>query len=148
MQNQDELLNSDSSLQKLYFDVTLVVDDQYKKALRRNHVQPQIAIMMVAISRLGNPTPVELAREIGRTPQTITDAINRMEKQGLIKKIRKENKKNSYTIQLTSKGISWYKKAERIDIFYKVIKDLSAEERNQLRACLEKMLIQVEKLSP
>jgi DNA-binding MarR family transcriptional regulator len=93
---------------------------------------------------MGNPSPIELARKTGRTPQTITDVLNRMEKLGLINKVINENKRNSYTIQLTAKGLKIIEKIRGINVFSKVVSALTEEERRQLMTCIQKMQAQID----
>jgi DNA-binding MarR family transcriptional regulator len=125
-------------------DAAISLDDQYIKTLQRNHIHPRIAVITIAIFHMGNPSPIELARKTGRTPQTITDVLNRMEKLGLINKVINENKRNSYTIQLTAKGLKIIEKIRGINVFSKVVSALTEEERRQLMTCIQKMQAQID----
>ncbi len=137
---------TDHALQDAFFDIALTLDDQYIKSLQRNHIHPRIAVVTIAIFHMGNPSPSELARKTGRTPQTITDVLNRMEKQGLINKVINENKRNSYTIQLTPKGLKIIKKIQSVNIFSRVVSALTEEERSQLMTCIQKMQARIDTL--
>jgi DNA-binding MarR family transcriptional regulator len=67
-----------------------------------------------------------------------------MEKLGLINKVINENKRNSYTIQLTAKGLKIIEKIRGINVFSKVVSALTEEERRQLMTCIQKMQAQID----
>ena len=145
MENR-ECLDTDRNLQMLYFRTFHTIETAFKKRLRRNNIPPQIAIILVAIFQLNSPSPMELSRSCGRTPQTITAIINRMEKRNLVKRVRCSEKKNKYRIYLTREGLLAYQKIQEIDIFSQIIQALSEEKCKQFLGCLHDMAVQIDKL--
>jgi DNA-binding MarR family transcriptional regulator len=141
-----ELQNANHKLESLFFLTSHLIETAFQKALRRKHISPQISIILVAISRMSNPSPIQLSRNSGRKPQTITAMIKRMEKLGLVEKVINEGKKNTYKILLTRKGTTVCQKIQEINIFYRVIQALSETERYKYIEYLEKMNAQIKKL--
>jgi len=134
-----ELAKSTRDLEVLYFRTFHIIEAAFIKELRKKCITPEIGAMLAEISRLKNPRPIELSRSSRRRPQTITAIINRMEMQGLVKKVRNERKTNTYRIRLTGKGLLAYQKVLEIDIFARIIQTLSEEKREQFRECLEEL---------
>ena len=134
-----EPAKSTRDLEVLYFRTFHIIEAAFKKELRKKCITPEIGAMLAEIYRLKNPRPIELSRSSRRRPQTITAIINRMEMQGLVKKVRNERKTNTYRIRLTRKGLLAYQKVLEIDIFPRIIQTLSEEKREQFRECLEEL---------
>lgn len=145
MKNQ-EFLDTKRNLEILYFRTFHTIETAYKQKLQRNNIPPQIAIILVAIFQLKNPSPIELSRGSGRKPQTITAIISRMEERNLVKRVRNPRKKNTYRIHLTQKGLLAYQKIQEIDIFPRIIQALSEKKRKQLLECLNEVAIQIDRL--
>jgi DNA-binding MarR family transcriptional regulator len=119
-----------------------------KKELRQLGLSYEIAATLCEIATLGhNPMPIELSRKAKRKPQTTTNIINRMDNQGLIRKSIDKQRKNTYRIYLTEKGLIAYQGVKDIDFFYTITNRLSEEKLEHFRECLEEILIQVNKLS-
>lgn len=147
---RENIKSSDLSLQELeglFFQTSHAIATAYQNTLRQFHIAPQTALILVAISRLDNPSPVVVSKDVHRKPQTITAILNRMEMTGLIEKTINENKKNSYTIHLTKKGWSVHARIRDITIFRKITETLPEEKRKNFKECLEQMLINIHKES-
>lgn len=144
---EQELLCPERELEVLFIRTFHTIEGAIKKELRRKGIAPKIAAMVAEIYRFNNPSPIELARISNRKPQTITAIVNRMEKKGLVKRVTNERKKNTYSIHLTEKGLLTYQKILKIDVFNRVTQNFSEENLIQLRAYLEELSIQANKLS-
>ena len=101
----------------------------------------QAATLMVIYAFAGQATPSDIARWIFQEPHSISELISRMEKIGLVKKVRDPIKKRRVRISLTDKGKEIYlSKSSKTEMMYKVISCLSHEEREQLGSILQKLL--------
>jgi DNA-binding MarR family transcriptional regulator len=96
--------------------------------------------VLVVIQTIGEKaTPSEISRRIFREPHTVSALLNRMEKRGLLRKTKDLDRKNMVRVTITEKGRQAYDKSTRRKSIYRMISSLSEEERQQLRACLEKL---------
>jgi DNA-binding MarR family transcriptional regulator len=85
-------------------------------------------------------TPAEIARRLVREPHTISNLLNRMEKQGLIRKVNDLDKKNLVRVVLTQKGRDTYAKISKRDSLVSLMSNISDDEYNQLVEKLQKIL--------
>jgi len=145
MENIESSDLSYQELEGLFFQASHAIETAFRKKLRQSHIPPQVALILVAIARLDEPSPTEVSKDVHRKPQTITAILNRMETMGLIQRTINENKKNSYIIHLTKKGWAVHSRIGSITIFKKVVKALPEEKRWQLKECLEQMMIGIHK---
>ena len=84
-------------------------------------------------------TPAEISRWLLREPHSVSEIISRMEKQGLLKKVRDLYRKNLVRIELTEKGSEAYNQAIKRDSIHTIMSALSDEERRQFSTMLEKI---------
>ena len=95
----------------------------------------KVAVLWACRDYPGTLTPAEIARLIFRENQTVAGLLNRMEKEGLVKRIPKR-KGHPYTeVKLTAKGEKAC--APGIEVMKKVVTDLAAhlpvEKQEQLQ---------------
>ena len=101
----------------------------------------QAAALMVIHAFAGQATPTDIARWLFQEPHSVSELISRMEKIGLVKKVRDPIKKRRVRISLTDKGKEIYlSKSSKTEMMYKIISCLSHEEREQLSLILQKLL--------
>ena len=84
----------------------------------------------------------EILDELHIPSSTLTSAINRMERRGLLKRIISQRDRRSYGLELTTKGAAIYQEHKRIDrmIAQKVFDALQDEQETQtLITLLEKI---------
>ena len=84
------------------------------------------------------PTASEISRWLVRKPHTISDTVKRMEKEGLIRKARK-NQKNILRIIMTPRGQEYLDRSNKIESISKVFSQISRKESQQLKFPLEKL---------
>ena len=137
---------SDRDLEVLFIRTSHFIERALKRELRRLNIPPKIGAMLAEIHWKNSLSPMELSKITDRKPQTITAILDRMEKMGLIKKVKNENRKNTYKIHLTDEGLSAYHKMLTIDIFSRIIQLFSREKRLQLQDCLEELAIQAKRV--
>ncbi len=101
----------------------------------------QAAALMAIHALAGKATPSDIARWLFQEPHSISELISRMEKLGLVKKVRDPIEKRRVRISLTDKGREIYlSKSSRSGMMYKILACLSNEDRKQLHSILQKLL--------
>jgi DNA-binding MarR family transcriptional regulator len=81
--------------------------------------------------------PSDLARWIFREPNAVTGLLNRMEKEGLVRRVKDLDKKNFVRVEMTPKGRQYYLKAVKTESVRKVLSSLSKEQSEQLDVTLQ-----------
>ena len=84
-------------------------------------------------------TPGKISKCLLREPHTVSRILTRMEKDGLINKIRDSVNRNELKITLTEKGEQAYRLSLRRESIQEIISCLSIEERQQLYSSLKKL---------
>jgi DNA-binding MarR family transcriptional regulator len=106
--------------------------------LREYSITLEQAYMIVRIHDLNNKaTQSELAQFTFRKQNTVSVAVKRMEKQGLLKRNKSKDRKNVDIISLTRKGEELYNKTLSRNTINNIMSKISIEQRKQLRSCLE-----------
>ena len=96
--------------------------------------------VMQIIRALGDKaTPAEISRWAFRESQSVSELLNRMEKEGLIEKIKDLDRRNMVRVVLTERGLEVYQQTQKYEMVHKVMSSLSAAERQQLRSTLKKV---------
>ncbi|MFC2063228.1 MarR family winged helix-turn-helix transcriptional regulator [Chloroflexota bacterium] len=81
-------------------------------------------------------TPTNLSYWIFRKPNTISELLGRMERQGLVERIRDLEHRGKVRIALTEKGEQAYNQAAARASVHKAMEFLSIKEREALISCL------------
>lgn len=90
-------------------------------------------------------TTLNLSREFGISPPTVSDSIKTLEKKGLIKKERNPEDRRNYNLVLTEKGYNFIKNLKDWDSkFYHSLKILKDEEKKELQDLLFKILLNLQ----
>jgi DNA-binding MarR family transcriptional regulator len=121
---------------------TISMDRVSEAKLARKKLTPEkLAVLWACRDHPGPMTPAEIARLVFREAQTVAGLLNRLEKEGLVKRIPKRKGRPFTEIRLTAKGeelcdpgIAEYKK-----IIMDLSSDLSEKERDSLHSALRKM---------
>jgi DNA-binding MarR family transcriptional regulator len=82
-------------------------------------------------------TPAQLSRWLFRESQSVSGLLTRMEKQGLIKRVKDLDKKNQVRIVITEKGRQAYSQSTRRKSIQRIMSSLSEEERQRLKSYLQ-----------
>ncbi len=97
----------------------------------------QAAVLYMAKLFRKPPTPSLMSRWLFRKPHTVSAILDRMEKQGLIKKVKDLQRRNVVRVELTEKGDEAYQQTSDIKSIRNILSCLSPEERDTLRALVE-----------
>lgn len=111
---------------------------------RENEVKPygisrvQAGVMFVLSASKEPCTLSEISRWVFREPHTVSEMVARMERMGLVKRIRTRGKKAPVGVALTQKGREVFRKqGENRGVIERIVYSLSAEERDNLKTYLE-----------
>jgi DNA-binding MarR family transcriptional regulator len=100
--------------------------------------QPQVRVLTM-LSREDRPVTLdELANWTLKEFNSVSTLINRMEKKGLVKKIKKEDDLKTYIV-LTEKGSDLYHKQVTERSIHLIFDKLSRAEKHQLDSLLKKV---------
>ncbi len=106
-----------------------------KKRLTPEH----LAVLWICRDHQAPVTPAEIARLVSREAQSIAGLLNRMEKEGLVKRIPKRKGRPFTEIKMTPKGEELCGSA--IEVLKKVVMDATSDvpekEREQLHKTLK-----------
>ncbi len=106
--------------------------------LRRYNLTPRQSAVLFIIRAIGDKvTPAEISRWLLRESHSVSEIISRMEKQGLLKKVRDLDRKNLVRIELTEKGSEAYNQAIKMGSIHTIVSALSDEERRQFSSTLK-----------
>ena len=114
--------------------------------LRQKELSPyQIPVRQLYVLRtiraLGaNATLSEVARQVERETHVISKQAIRMEKDGLIKRIKNTPKSNLLKLELTEKGLEMAQMSVESKSLKTLFSTLSGEERRQFESILKKIL--------
>ena len=97
------------------------------------------AVLLVLQVRDNNATPTEISQWLLREPHTISALLDRMERDGLIRRYRDLRKRNTVRVAMTEKGRAAYQESLERGTFHSVMSVLTDEEREQLRNVMTKL---------
>lgn len=101
------------------------------------------AVLFVLHSMGGKSTPIEISRWLMLEPHSVSQLIQRMERKGLVKKVKDLGRKNLVRVAFTKMGRQAYLMSAERKVTYSILGSLSDEEYHQLRSCLERLRNQV-----
>jgi DNA-binding MarR family transcriptional regulator len=111
-----------------------------QKELDKYGISAEVAAALFAILRLGRKaTPAEIARQLFLERHSISEQLMRMEKDGLIRKAKDLDRKNSIRVEVTDKGYEAYLQSAKRRSTKKIMSQLTDEEQEQLWALLARL---------
>lgn len=100
----------------------------------------QASVLFIAKSIDVPPTPAEISRWIFREPHTVSALLTKMEKEGLIRKVKDLDRKNLVRIEITDKGEEAYLRSrDRAVVIGEILSCLTPDEARQLQSYLERL---------
>lgn len=132
----DELWDLWTILEQAHSGITLARD----RELEKHGISTIKAAALFIIDSIGNEaTPAEISRWILRRPHSVSGLLDRMEKDGLIKKTKNLSKKNLVRVTITPKGRKAYETSLKRKTINQVLNSITAQERKTLFTILEKL---------
>ncbi len=96
--------------------------------------------VFVRIEALGDKaTPAQISRWLLREPHSTSELLTRMEKEGLVKRVKDLDKKNMVRVVITEKGHELRKKSRETETLHNIMSCLSEEECRIMWSCLKKL---------
>jgi len=146
-----EIISKDSHLYSRYLigKARHIMFQARQKELRPQHISPRQANTLIIVYKLGGKaTLAELAKNTDRGINTLSIQMTRMEKDGLVRKVRKTPKTNQLRFELTEKGFDTYNKIKKITSVKTIMSVLSEEQLRLLISMLETIIAKAEKYTP
>ena len=97
----------------------------------------QRAVLFIVKSIDGPATPAEISRWLFREPHSVSGLLDRMVKQGLVKKTKDLERKNLIRVAITEKGEQAYQQSSEMKVIANIMSCLSRKKRENLREYLE-----------
>ena len=120
------------------------VTRQYRKPLDNLNLTYTQYIVMMVLWEHGSMTEGHLGRIVHLDSGTLTPLLKRLDKQGLINRVRPENNERKLFISLTDKGEALKEQALSVPFEMENCLNLSKEELIQLKILLDKALVRME----
>ena len=96
--------------------------------------------VMFTIDQLGiEATPSAIARLLILEPHSVSQLLTRMQKEGLVRRVRDLEFRNRVRVELTHEGKEVFRKSQRNRSVRKMMSSLTPEEREQLWSLLAKL---------
>ncbi len=125
-------------LGRAYLNFVVFLQEQFEEAGLAEQVRPGMGHLLFALFSEESLTPRDLTARTGLAPSSVTETLQRMEKAGLISRLRDTVDKRSVRISLTAAGRHLEPRLRAVEAkATTVLEDgLSAMEARRLRAGL------------
>jgi len=97
------------------------------------------ATLLVVWAMDNNATPTDISRWLLREPHSVTGLLDRMERDGYIRRFQDRQRKNVVRVAMTEKGRDVYFKSLRRESYHSMMSVLDEGERQELRRILAKV---------
>ena len=115
-----------------------------EKELSQYGITPEQAGFLFCIQVIGEEaTAAKISKFTIREPQSVSGMLDRMERKGLIKKVKDLDRINMIRITITDKGRQAYQQSTYRKSIHNIMSHLAVEKRAQLRSLLETLLDKV-----
>jgi len=140
-------LNENELLWGRLFLTTTLVERAREVELSRVKISLIQAMVLYALKLSKEPlTPSRLARMLCREPHSMSALIDRMEKQGLVKKKHDLFPKNLVRVVVTAKGEEAFQRQRSVNAVINITSSLTKEERETLGSCADKLRLRASEL--
>ncbi len=117
---------------------------QYRKPLEELGLTYTQYVVMMVLWQYGGMTEGELGKKVRLDSGTLAPLLKRLEKQGLLSRIRPESNERKLFLSLTEQGQALREKALAVPTAMQGCLDLEPEEMLMLKKLLDKALIHME----
>lgn len=121
--------------------ITRAIDLHSKKVQKQSGLTTSQLLVIEAIEKLESPTPSSIAREILLSQGTVTNLIDRMEKNGLVQRQKTAADKRSVNIVTTELGMERYREAPDLlqEEFLTEFRKLKSWEQHLILSSVERI---------
>jgi DNA-binding MarR family transcriptional regulator len=124
-------------LYQLYRRTGAAIHKARRKELRKHKLSDsETAVLFMVRCSKNQITPAGIAQQLVQDNHATAQLIVRMEKRGLLKKVKDLPRPNMVRVVLTDYGEQMYQKSHKIKSLNEILSVLSEEEREQLSAFL------------
>jgi len=110
------------------------------KELRKTGISRIQSAVLFIVKNMATPaTPAAISRRLLREPHSTSELLSRMEKKGLVKKVKDLERRNQVRIVITEKGEEAYHRSRAMEAISRMLSCLSLEERDNLWTYLDKL---------
>lgn len=132
--------NKDYSFWRLLVQTKNAIQKARKKELRKYNIRPrQAVILALAYGTEGAVTPSMIAQWGVLEVHSVSEAVNRMQQEGLVRKRKTPGNDRSVNIEITEKGYKLYCQAAKQESIHKIFSHITESERQQLRPILRRL---------
>ena len=136
-----------SKIEDKEYDIWILLSRVYhliamlrKLELSKFNILPTQSYILFIIKALGDDTtPSRVSEFVYQQRSSISDILNRMVKQGLIKKTTNKGSNKRVIVTLTEKGEKSLARSRNREYLHKVMSSMTDEEKQQLESGLEKL---------
>jgi DNA-binding MarR family transcriptional regulator len=134
-----------SKIEDKEYDIWILLSRVYhliamlrKLELSKFDILPVQSYILFIIKALGDdPTPSRISEYVYQQRSSISDILNRMEKEGLIKKTSNSGSKKRVIVTLTEKGEKALALSRNREYLHKIMSSLTEEKKQQVESGLE-----------
>lgn len=117
---------------------------QYRKPLEKLGLTYTQYVVMMVLWEFGGMTEGELGRKVFLDSGTLAPLLKRMEKQGLITRVRPETNERKLFIELTAEGEALKDRATQVPCEMEDCLNLAQDEQRKLKELLDKAIVKME----
>ena len=141
MSNSKQGTNEDYVLWWLITSMRRAMRKARAKELLEIGLSPSEAVVLFVVNTVGyRCTPAEISRWVLREPHSTSGILDRMEKGGLIRKVKDLERRNMIRVEMTEKGRKLHEIAtKRRKSIRRIMSVLSDKERHELKNSLQKI---------
>lgn len=121
--------------------ITRAIDLHSRRLQKESGLTASQLLVIEAIEKLNDPTPSSIAREILLSQGTVTNLIDRMERNGLVRRVKSASDKRSVGLVTTPEGLERYQNAPELlqEEFLTEFRKLESWEQHHLLSAVERV---------
>ncbi len=105
-------------------------------------ITPEEAAVLLVVRSIGQrATPAEISRWLLREPHSVSGLLRRMEKKGLLKRVKDLERRNLIRVTITKKGREAYNQSTERGSIHRIVSAISKEDCQKMKVCLEKLWV-------
>ncbi|GAJ00051.1 unnamed protein product, partial [marine sediment metagenome] len=109
-----------------------------QKELNQYNITTSRAAALFVIEAIGDKTTIsEISRWLFRELHSVSRLLSRMEKEGLVKRVKDPDMKKAARIMVTEKGQQAYSQSTKMESIHEILSCLSEEEHQQMVSSLQ-----------
>ena len=135
--DHEETAASDFLLWALLSQASHMIHRVRARELRQDGISVMEFRVLITVKVIGCDTPGKIAQWLGRTPHATSSLLTRMEKTGLVERVKNPDAKTSVRIVITEKGQQVLSKTRGIESIRRIMSALPPANQSRLEADLE-----------